>query len=321
MKLAFIGGTGRCGTSITRKLLGTSSNVAVLPFEHRILIDPDAPIDFLNSMDIYRDPFKVDLAIKRMISHLESLDNSSLPKSTLDYFLRKSKLNKYINLSKYSGWNLSNSFANYQEELAIFKNKINFFSYKGKWVGSFSYSINNKLNFYSNDDKNTFIEAVNSFYSSLISSYLKKHNKNYFIEDSTWNILNIDSLNKVFPNSKFIHVYRDPRDVIASFLKQSWMPSDIEKATLIYKNLMKEILRQSSKNDNCYQLCFEDLLQDKNRELVKLCNFLDLDLSDEMRNFDLKKSNSGRYLVDFNEKEIEYLNNSLSSELEFLRYV
>ena len=96
MKLAFIGGTGRCGTSITRELLGKSPEVSVLPFEHRILIDPDAPIDILNSLDLYRDPFKIDIALKRMISHLESLDNKSFLKSLTNSLIKKTKLSKYI---------------------------------------------------------------------------------------------------------------------------------------------------------------------------------------------------------------------------------
>ena len=321
MNLAFIGGTGRCGTSITRSLLGKSSEVAVLPFEHRILIDPDAPIDFLNSIDIYRDPFKIDIALKRMIAHLEELDNSKLIKSLIDNALKKSKLNNFITLSKYSGWNLSKTFSNYQDELDILRKKIKLFSYNGRWVGSNSYQVNNNMDFFSINHKSKFIDAINSFYTALINDYLTKHNKNYFIEDSTWNILYIKSLNQVFPNSKFIHVYRDPRDVVASFVKQTWMPSEIKYSVEIYKNLIQEIMNQSERYTNCYQLCFEKLVLNKVDELKNLCDFLELAVSEEMLNFNLTKSNSGRYLKDFNAEEIDYLNSSLSSELKMLGYV
>ena len=45
-KVIFIGGSGRSGTNILRKLLSKHSQVASLPFEHRFIIDPDGIIDF-----------------------------------------------------------------------------------------------------------------------------------------------------------------------------------------------------------------------------------------------------------------------------------
>ena len=65
VSIAFIGGTGRSGTSITRKLLSKGCDVAALPFEHRILIDPDGPIQFYESLGRYREPYTIDLAIQR----------------------------------------------------------------------------------------------------------------------------------------------------------------------------------------------------------------------------------------------------------------
>ncbi len=320
MKLAFIGGTGRCGTSITRELLGRSTKVSVLPFEHRILIDPDAPIDFLNSLDLYRDPFKIDIALKRMISHLENLDNKSFLKSLTDSFIKKTKLSKYITPSKYSGWNLSSTFNNYQEELFIFKKRIRSFSYEGRWVGSKSYKIKNTLGFFSHEDKKEFASIVNNFYSALVSNYLEKQQTSHFVEDSTWNVLNLRGLDFVFPNSKFVHVYRDPRDVIASFTNQLWMPSDIYQAVKIYKDLITEILKQTENFDNCHELCFEDLVNNSELEIKQLCNYLELEVTQSMLDFDLNKSNIGRYKVDFNEQEIETLNKLLSKELKYLGY-
>ena len=49
MKTCFIGGTGRCGTSILRTVLSRHSSVATLPIEHRLTVDPDGIFDFYRS--------------------------------------------------------------------------------------------------------------------------------------------------------------------------------------------------------------------------------------------------------------------------------
>ena len=110
------------------------------------------------------------------------------------------------------------------------------------------------------------------------------------------------------------------RDVIASFTNQLWMPSDIYQAVKIYKNLMKEILKQIENFDNCHELCFENLINNTEFEIKQLCNYLELDVTQSMLDFDLNRSNIGRYKVDFNEQEIETLNKLLSKELKYLGY-
>ena len=140
------------------------------------------------------------------------------------------------------------------------------------------------------------------------------------MEDSTWNMLNLRGLDFVFPDSKFVHVYRDPRDVIASFTNQLWMPSDMHQAVIIYKDLITEILKKIENFDNCYGLCFENLVNNSKFEIKQLCNYLELDVTKSMLDFDLNISNIGRYKIDFNKQEIETLNKLLSKELKYLGY-
>ena len=55
-KVIFIGGSGRSGTNILRKILSNHSKVASLPFEHRFIIDPNGIIDFYNSFTLNWSP-------------------------------------------------------------------------------------------------------------------------------------------------------------------------------------------------------------------------------------------------------------------------
>lgn len=320
MKLTFVGGTGRCGTSITRKLLGCSDDVAVLPFEHRILIDPDGPIEFLEGLDRYRDPYRADLALQRMFNHLCALDSPSLLKSMADNTIRRHAfLRKRFNLSRYSGWKLSDTFTNYRVAVKNFRAELKLLSYNARWAGSPSYSLDNRMYYFSKDEKEIFISALRKFYSSLISDLLRSEDRTHFVEDSTWNISYIESLRLVFPQANFVHVYRDPRDVVASFLKQRWMPNELDKVVRIYQGLINDILEKAARH-NCYRLKFENLVERQDAELSRLCAYLGIDSCEKMKSFRLQGGNIGRYLKEFNRDQIEYLNDKLAPQIEVLGY-
>jgi hypothetical protein len=321
VKLTFIGGTGRCGTSITRKLLGHSEDVATLPFEHRILIDPDGPIEFFEALDCYRDPYKIDIALSRMFNHLYGLDDSSILRIICDSMIKKNSfLFKRFNLSKYSGWKLSRTFSNYHAAVQKFQSRLELLTYNGRWAGAPSYKFNNQMHYFSKDEKEKFRSALQEFYYSLVTNFLQANCRKHFIEDSTWNITHIKSLSQVFPQAKFLHVYRDPRDVIASFLTQRWMPNEVSQVVKIYQGLIMDILEKTSKDINCYSLKFEKLVADKDAELSSLCTFLDIDYSKGIRSFELQHGNIGRYHDDFNKETISYLNDKLAPQIELLGY-
>lgn len=321
MRLTFIGGTGRSGTSITRKLLGCSEDVVTLPFEHRILIDPDGPIEFFEALDKYRDPYKMDLAIHRMFNHLNALDSSSIFNSVTDSVIKRNAfLSNRFNLSRYSGWKLSDTFRNYPEEVKKFKSKLELFTYNARWAGSPSFLYNSRMHYFSISEKKNFASALREFYESLVVNLLETLRRNHFVEDSTWNMTYIESLSEIFPTASFVHVYRDPRDVVSSFIKQRWMPRDVVQVVAIYQGLIMDILDKTANNKNCYSLKFENLVENKDAELPSLCAFLDLHYSDEMKSFTLKNANIGRYLKHFDSETINYLNDELAPQLEVLGY-
>ena len=162
--------------------------------------------------------------------------------------------------------------------------------------------------------------SLREFYNSLVTNLLETNCRNHFVEDSTWNMAHIESLSQIFPTANFVHVYRDPRDVVASFMKQRWMPRDVGQVVAIYQGLIIDILDKTANNKSCYSLKFENLVKNKDAELSSLCAFLGLDYSVEMKSFMLKSGNIGRYLEDFDSETINYLNDELAPQLEVLGY-
>jgi len=94
-KCIFIGGTGRCGTNITRKILDRHSQIASFPFEYRFIINPDGIIDFYNSFSTTWSPYMADITIKRLYEFLLNLT-----------MMRDDKEN-------YNDWELAKWFSNY----------------------------------------------------------------------------------------------------------------------------------------------------------------------------------------------------------------
>ena len=76
LQVVFIGGTGRCGTSITSAILGKHSLVTTLPFEYRFIIDPDGIVDFFRSYAATWSPFMADRRLKRLERFLLTLSET-----------------------------------------------------------------------------------------------------------------------------------------------------------------------------------------------------------------------------------------------------
>ena len=114
----FIGGSGRSGTNILRKLLSNHSQVASLPFEYRFIIDPDGIVDFYNSFTSNWSPYYSDVKIKRLNIFLINLAEKNNTKSN------------------YIDWELSKYFPHYIENVQKLISNLKSFEYDGLWPGS-----------------------------------------------------------------------------------------------------------------------------------------------------------------------------------------
>ncbi|MFT7166909.1 MAG: hypothetical protein ACI80K_000025 [Paracoccaceae bacterium] len=88
---------------------------------------------------------------------------------------------------------------------------------------------------------------------------------------------------RLWPNARFIHIVRDGRDVCASWLKFAWLGNG-HRAGLDWKAAMQEWRTTQKRIDpkNMIELRFEDLIQNVEPELERLCDFLGLTYDDAM---------------------------------------
>ncbi len=99
-------------------------------------------------------------------------------------------------------------------------------------------------------------------------------------------------INKIFPKAKFIHIVRDGRDVANSVLKMPWGPSDLIQAAewwhwhIKLGRCMGAILGESRYTEVRY----EDLVNDPELELKRLCQFIGIQFSADMLNYHKKNA-------------------------------
>lgn len=97
------------------------------------------------------------------------------------------------------------------------------------------------------------------------------------------NTLYLNWIDKMFPKSLYIHIIRDGRDVVSSYLKAGiydnvkdaswrWMAS-VERA---------KRLGQALSNERYMELRYEDLVSSPEVEVKKVCNFLGIQFHDNM---------------------------------------
>lgn len=107
-----------------------------------------------------------------------------------------------------------------------------------------------------------------------------KNNPKYILEKTPENEFYIDKIFKLFPKAKIIHIIRDPFDVIESILRIK-EEKKREKRLVSYVFIWKRSLQAGLKyyrkypNNYCF-LKFENLLNDTERVIKKLANFLEI---------------------------------------------
>ena len=312
----FITGTGRSGTNIFKEILSQHSNVATLPFEYRFTVDPRGVFDFYNTYPSYWTPYWADAKIKDLESFLLSLaelknDNNAALK------------NKDTSPAPYAGWELNKWIPGYEDLVNRLISSLADFNYHARWPGTQEGIKNNEMYFSKKASQLDLVKPLRKFLNACFSAICIAQNKNFLVEDNTHSLLFAESISKVIPNGKMIHMVRDPRDVLASLMSQRWAPNDLGQCISWYLEVMNNWFEQRSKipNDFFQEIRFEDLVMDTSKTLESFGAFAGLNVQDSMLKTELSKNNIGRYKTQFTSTEIDLLNTSLKEMLTEYRYL
>jgi protein-tyrosine sulfotransferase len=169
------------------------------------------------------------------------------------------------------------------------------------------------------------------FIDRFQAACLSRARKRVWADKTPENIRRLDFVWRHFPRARFVHVFRDGRDVACSLRRQDWMkPRERGSADAIARCaaywVERVSLRHAGTGDPRYaEVRYEDLVRDPAATLRSLLAFLELDWSDRVLTSDAKShsdpaagpafaSSVGRWRTELSEPEIATVK-SIAGEL------
>ena len=308
MSRILIGGTGRCGTNLLKNILMTNDSFYGLSFESRLFIDPDGLCSFYRNLEQFESPFVLSCMFdrfKRLYLQLGSKDTS--------FYLDPDQ-----DTLPYCDWELSKHICKYYQLFEIFEKNFVSSSFSANYPRRES-SDSIIYTFYPNYK---LLESLSILANSLTENIHHK-NESIFVDDNTFNHLFFDTYNKFFNNALFIHLVRDPRDVIASFISQRWAPQTLEKAVKFYINIM-ESWNSTYSNlspENILTLKFEDLIHSPHEVLDTISNKISRQFKFNISLIDIDKSNISSWKHKIPPKFHSFLNKELGPYIYKYNYL
>ncbi len=95
-------------------------------------------------------------------------------------------------------------------------------------------------------------------------------------------IKNMREIQTYLPEARFIHLIRDGRDVALSVLKQDWGPQTVEAAAEKWRSRVLRGRAQQPYLGFYMEVKFEDLVLHTERELRRICEFVELEFDPQM---------------------------------------
>jgi len=124
------------------------------------------------------------------------------------------------------------------------------------------------------------------FQKILMESIVEEQGAERWCDCTPLNICFMPALKRYFPDAKFIHIYRDGRDVALSMVKTNWIKpltrnegDSLISAALSWESIVDTGARLGRKLEKDYmEVRFEELINDPRAELEKIGAFIDHEL-------------------------------------------
>ena len=167
----------------------------------------------------------------------------------------------------------------------------------------------------------------------------QKDYDSYFCKDNFIHEFALDIAHKL-PESKFIYLYRDPRDVILSQTKRKNANNSIISFAKIWEYEQTRCIRAAYELESqgrCYSLSYEDFIQNTDIKTQEICAFLQTDyvtntektppdnITDtihEWKNLDtpVMENNYQKFEEGLSKRQIQIIENICKKQMEYLSY-
>ena len=319
-----IGGTGRSGSNVLRDRLCRHPDMAALPFESRFPVDPDGLFATFRALNAGPTPFEQHRIVARF-AHLMARVARRGPLDQLARVairaLRKAGLRQII-LRAYADWELETHFPGFEAASRELVNAIAPVAYPGIWPGRPG-TRNGTANHIALRAGDPALEAAfRRFLAKILDGFLERHDARVLVDDNTYNLFFAPEIVRLMPDAHLLHIVRDPRDVVASFLRQRWCPDDPDAAIHFYRVSMDHVMTALERVDaeRVTELRLEDLAQDPDPPLQALVAKMGLPPAPPLTPADFAGTNQGRWQQDLPQPVRARISDDLAPYLERYGY-
>lgn len=157
-----------------------------------------------------------------------------------------------------------------------------------------------EVNLFEAHQKARQLEGKNRTLSNIINEVYKAYQIERSGNIKRWgdktpiNTLYIDKILKVYPKAKFVHIVRDPKDVVCSSVKAK-IYKNYQEAANAWKNFETSVYKLKKKilTSQYHKVKYENLVNNTEEELKLLSKFLGVDYSESMLYFYKMKDELG----------------------------
>lgn len=294
----FIAGTGRSGTTVLKQVLARHSRIVALANELRVIVDPGGVLDLISALSDRWSPWKADTAIFRFRDMLLACGrSSSAGLLRLERFSRKALGTAGLAPRPYGGMGLAHQFGYdyYHKRLQQLVEDLSFHVTRGNWLGSPFPAAG--VIFESEPKPRGDIEQILRAFIGDLYLRLAREGSSHWVEDSPFNLLYAAELHRLFPSMRLVHIFRDPRDVLASHMQFGWggdsLDATARRLAGIYRrwSQIRGILPASS----FLEVSLEALSAHPEDGLREICGFIGLDFEESLMAIPLDKVHRGRW--------------------------
>lgn len=308
----FIIGTGRSGTTILRDVLGHHPDIYAYPSELRFMTDANGLMDMADNLTVNWNPFNASRSVKEFKELISKyIWNEPLYHRYISAFfdlILKGAGRKY----RYS--NLGNIIpeSHLHSTLQALIDEITIHRVPGYWLGTESYNPFPKLYVTRPYDEEELYPILGQFVDDLLSYPLKGTSKEVWCDDTPINIMQAHRIAKMLGSARMIHLYRDPRDVVASYAdsRQAWAPNDPELSAIWVREIIEHWfrVRQLIPDHQYLEVKYEEMVKNQRECMGKMLEFIGCEYDPGVENIDLTTDSIGRYKSEMSNREVEKVN-------------
>jgi hypothetical protein len=331
----FIGGTGRSGTSVMADMLNSHPDIVLPAHENKLIVEGGGLRDLVAQLSDRFDMKRHHYAVANFVRWAGKLRNLGFRDPLLNDQLRSlmktpgmgfhkacqaiARQNPAADLSIHAvgqGFGFDhydNCLRQFMERICNTISKDGIVDTEGLIRPFFI-----PLEF----NRHAALQECRVFLEELYKSPLEGASASRWCDDTPSNWLYVDFLYELYPNMKFIHMIRDPRDVVGSYMKQVWAPSDPRIIVAIFKAQFAdyESVKSRIPESSLIEIRLEDVTSDKDETLNRISNFLEVENSFDGDIFLNDRTNSGNYADSVGEEATRIIETELADWMERRRY-